>query len=352
LSDNYKSISVIIPVRNEEFYIANLLDSIISTSYPHDHLQVIVVDGMSEDNTWHIIERYLKQNPSIIAIQNQSQIVSTGFNLALNLCNGDYIFRIDGHCEISADYFEKCIKVFESQDADIVGGSLETVSAGLIGSAIAIAQSSLFGVGGVKFRNSNYNKSNYVDTLAFGGHKREIFTEIGGYDEEMVCNQDDEFNHRSIQAGKKIWLDAKIKTKYYSRSAYRKLFKQYFNYGCYKIRGMQKRRELISIRHLIPIIFVIALIGTIIFGYLLHQSWILFSVISVYLITNMISTFMVSQKISHILLIFLSFCILHISYGFGSMWGLLRFIGKWKDNILKDDHFNRDNFIANSVVPK
>ena len=91
-----------------------------------------------------------------------------------------------------------------NNDADIVGGCIETVSDGIIGRAIAIAQSSLFGVGGVKFRNNSSNKPTYVDTLAFGAHKREIFSEIGGYDEEMISNQDDEFNCRAIQAGNNL----------------------------------------------------------------------------------------------------------------------------------------------------
>ena len=109
----------------------------------------------------------------------------------------------------------------------------------------------------------------------------------------MVCNQDDEFNHRALQAGKKIWMDAKIKTKYYARSSYLKLFKQYFNYGFYKVRGIQKRGQIISTRHLIPSTFIISLIGTLILGYVQDLTCLSYSILTIYLIVNIISSIIV-----------------------------------------------------------
>ena len=93
----------------------------------------------------------------------------------------------------------------------------------------------------------------FVDTLAFGSYKREIFDQIGGYDEELIRNQDDEFNFRLVQNGEKIWLDPSISSKYYNRSNYKMLFSQYFYYGFYKIRVFQKRKSFSSYRHLILI---------------------------------------------------------------------------------------------------
>jgi len=205
-------------------------------------------------------------------------------------------------------------------------------------------------VGSVKFRGVGHNKSGFVESLAFGAHKRSIFSDIGGYDEEMVFNQDDEFNFRAIQAGKKIFMDPTLKTKYYPRSIISKLFKQYFNYGYYKVRGIQKRRQVIAIRHLIPATFVIVLIGAFLFGYFLHQPWLAFSFLFVYLIINILSSIFFAQKVSLIPLLILSYLVLHFGYGFGFIWGLIRFIGKWGDKSLKDVHFNREQFIANNPV--
>ena len=342
-------VSFILPVRNEKEHFSAAFHSILH-QIGFDDYEILVSDGDSTDDTLKIVAGFLTDDSNIQVIHNPKKIVSSGFNLALNKAIGDIIIRIDGHCEIPSNYLESCLKLLKSKDADIVGGVIDTISHGNIGMAIAIAQSSWFGVGGVKFRNSEHNKSAYVDTLAFGAHRRGIFSEIGGYDEEMMYNQDDEFNFRAIQAGKKIWIDPTIKTEYFARSSYLKLFKQYFNYGFYKVRGIQKRGQIISTRHLIPATFIISLIGTLIFGYFQHLPWLSYSVLSIYLIINIISSIIVSQKASLIPLLFLAFCTLHLGYGLGFIWGLVRFICKWRDKTLKDDHFNRKQFIANSSV--
>ena len=341
----------ILPIFNESPFINKVISSILYQNKINQlDFEILISDGGSTDGTLEIINSIIQDNSNVHLIDNLQNIVSTGFNFALNKAKGDVIIRVDGHCEIPPDYLEKCSNLLKNGDSDIVGGVIETISFGLIGDAISIAQSSWFGVGGVKFRINNLEKPDYVDTLAFGAHKREIFKDIGGYDEEMVCNQDDEFNFRAIQAGKKIWIDPTIKTKYFARSSYLKLFKQYFNYGFYKVRGIQKRGQIISTRHLIPATFIISLIGTLIFGYFQHLPWLSYSVLSIYLIINIISSIIVSQKASLIPLLFLAFCTLHLGYGSGFIWGLVRFICKWRDKTLKDDHFNREQFNSNSSV--
>ena len=212
---------------------------------------------MSTDGTRDIIIKYQKDHPNIHLIDNPEKIVSTGFNRALNELKGDIIIRVDGHCEIAPDYIQKCLECLEKINADCVGGPTEHVESGLVGKSIKIAQSSFFGVGGVSFRQK-VEKGKYVDTLAFGAYKREVFEKFGGYDEELVRNQDDEFNFRIVQGGGKIWLDPSIKSTYTQRNSFTGLFKQYFQYGFYKIRVMQKRRGIASWRHLVPGIFVLS----------------------------------------------------------------------------------------------
>ena len=178
------NVSFILPVRNEKEYIADVLHSILHQKALNDY-EIIFSDGSSDDGTLELINVFLSDFPNLKLIHNPNKIVSSGFNLALNEAKGDIIIRVDGHCELPPNYVEKCIALLHKQDADIVGGIIETISNGNIGKAIATAQSSCFGVGGAKFRNSTNKKSAYVNTLAFGAHKRGIFADIGGYDEQM-----------------------------------------------------------------------------------------------------------------------------------------------------------------------
>ena len=341
-------ISVIIPVRNEQRHISDLITSILSQDYPENKYEIIICDGLSEDKTIQIIERFQKKYNNIKIIQNNNKIIPIGFNKGLNESIGEIIIRVDGHSQLSPDYFKRSIQLLENIDNDIVGGGIETISYGSIGSAISIAQSSYFGVGNVRFRSQHHSDPFYVNTLAFGAHRRELFTEIGGYAEEMICNQDDEFNYRAIQAGKKILMDPSIKTKYFSRSNFSKLFKQYFNYGYFKVRVLQKRRMIFSIRHFIPSIFIISIISSLIIGNIMQQPLVSYGVLLLYMIVNVISSIYFSTKILLIPLIFISFWVLHFSYGLGFLYGLFRFIFKWSDIGIKDRHFNQKKFITNN----
>ena len=348
MKDNNPIISIILPIRNEEDTISLVIDSIISQTKYLDEIEVIIADGLSNDRTKAIIKRYQKDYSFIFIVDNKLKFVSHGFNLALSQARGKFIIRIDGHCEVPPNYLEYCIKLLNITDADIVGGAIETVANGTVGKAISCAQSSIFGVGSVEFRDKKNMKSSYVQTLAFGAHKRDVFLQIGGYDEDMICNQDDEFNFRAIQNGKKIWMDAKLKTKYYSRSNFHQLFKQYFNYGFYKVRGIQKRNQIFSLRHLVPSIFILSLAIASIFGLLIDNLIVAFLIIGCYIIFNIIFSIISSSKIYLVPLIFLSFGILHLAYGFGFYWGLVRFINKFKNNSVNDRGFSKEKFLLNT----
>ena len=341
------NVSFILPVRNEKEYIADVLHSILHQKALNDY-EIIFSDGSSDDGTLELINVFLSDFPNLKLIHNPNKIVSSGFNLALNEAKGDIIIRVDGHCELPPNYVEKCIELLHKQDAYIVGGRIVTISKGIVGKAIAKAQSSWFGVGGVKFRSARYKRGSYVESLAFGVHRRELFADIGGYDEQMIWNQDDEFNFRAIQAGKKIWMDPTIKTKYYARSNYLKLFKQYFNYGFYKVRGIQKRGQLFSIRHIIPSIFIVTLIITLIIGFFLQLPLVAFFVVFLYLVFNLSASIYSASSIRVFPLISLAFWTLHLGYGLGFIWGLIRFFNKWNDTELKDFNFNREQFCANN----
>lgn len=255
-------ITIIMPIRNEADHIARSLGAVLSQEYPLEKMEVLVIDGMSDDGTREIVQDIIAHTnrdgndaPKVQLLDNQLRIVPSALNIGLDHACGDVIIRVDGHCEIAPNYVSQCIKILEETGAECVGGSIRTIGTTPVGQVISMATSSIFGVGGAAFRLPNPH-GKYVDTLAFGAYRRQVFEEIGGFDQELVRNQDDEFNFRLIQAGGKIWLDPSINSTYYSRASLRSLWRQYFEYGLYKVLVMTKRRGVASWRHLVPGLFV------------------------------------------------------------------------------------------------
>jgi succinoglycan biosynthesis protein ExoA len=347
-------ISLILPIRNEVQSIEKTLQSIFSQTIDGD-FEIIIADGNSSDGTREILKNLQINNPNIILIDNPEKIVSTGFNRALNESKGGIIIRVDGHCEIAPDYIQKCLECLEKINADCVGGATEHVASGLVGKSIKLAQSSFFGVGGVSFRKKA-EEGEFVDTLAFGAYKREVFDQLGGYDEELVRNQDDEFNLRLIQNGGKIWLDPSIKSSYYPRDSFTKLFKQYFQYGLYKIRVMQKRRGIASWRHVVPGLFVLGLLTSLSIYFIYGNNIPILSLCLPYLSFSLFATILELIKspfnLLSVMMLPLAFYILHISYGLGFLLGLVYFWDKWGDIKIKDDHFDRELFTKNGNIIK
>ncbi len=344
--NNNPFITYIAPIRNESSFIERMIKSIINQNNNFDY-EIIVADGMSTDGTRNIINRLMKTVNEIKLIDNPEKIVSTGFNRALSISRGDYIIRIDGHAELATDFLQNSLKELKTSNADCVGGPIINIATGIIGNAIAIAQQSKFGVGGAAFRE-NISIGMYVDTLAFGTYKRNVFKKIGGYDIELLRNQDDEFNFRMVQQNLKVWLHPSIKSYYYPKSAIHILFKQYFQYGFFKIRVFQKRSAVASFRHIVPLTFIISLFYAI-YSYLVHDFNIPILILSVsYISISMI--FSIRETLKNFdngfSLIFLPVCFLtlHVAYGLGSFFGLFYFINKWNDKGLKDKYFNKDNF--------
>lgn len=322
------NVSIIIPVYNEEKFIEETIMSIENQTYDKSKIEVIVVDGMSTDKTLEIVAK-LKENLSIdIKIEiNRKRIAPCAMNIGIKSATGNVIVRIDGHSYMDKNFISEAIKYIESRNIDCVGGPIETINDSFIGEAISIAMSCPFGVGNAKFRYSD--EETFVDTLAFGAYKKDVFDRVGLFDEELVRNQDDEFNLRVIRSGGKILLTPRIKSYYYSRSSLKKLWKQYFQYGYWKVRVIQKHKIPSSIRQLVPVTFVSTL-GILsicsIFSNISKVS--LIGILSVYFLCSLMFSILSckSRSKKFILILPLIFLILHLSYGIGFLNGILDFI--------------------------
>jgi succinoglycan biosynthesis protein ExoA len=328
-------VSVVMPVRNEADFIERSLNAVLAQTYPHDLLEIIIADGFSTDDTRVLIAK-LKNTTDIPIkiVDNPQGIAPTGLNAAIAVAGGEIIVRVDGHCEIAADYVANCVRHLQKNAAEAVGGPIETVGETATAQAIAVAMSSNFGVGGSAFRCAR-DREMYVDTVAFPGYKREIFDRIGFFNEELVRNQDDEFSYRLRKAGGKILLAPDVRVRYYSRSNFKSLWRQYFQYGFWKVRVLQLHPKQMSPRQFVPFAFVAAVAVTTLWSlFSEYGRWAFLGVLAFYLTANTAATLKAAARIKFTALPFvsLSFTILHFSYGLGFCRGLLAFRNKWHEN--------------------
>ena len=256
-------LSVICPIYNEEKYISACIDSIIHQDYPKDSLEVIFVDGMSMDMTRDIVKQYSKQYPYISLIDNPDKIVPIAMNLGIKASIGDIIIRLDAHAKYPANYFSTLTKALNELDADNVGVVCKTDVINKTPKTLAIKEvlSNKFGVGNSTFR-TGINQTQEVDTVPFGCWKREIFQKYGLYDTRLVRNQDIELNKRIKKGGGHIYIIPECYCTYMARETFKALSKNNFNNGKWNILTVYYTKQFssLSLRHFIPLIFVLSVI--------------------------------------------------------------------------------------------
>jgi cellulose synthase/poly-beta-1,6-N-acetylglucosamine synthase-like glycosyltransferase len=328
------SVTLIMPIRNEAAFIARSLGAVLAQDYPHDRMEVLIADGMSTDETRDVIANLTAAYPAIrvTVLDNPGKIVPTGMNAALARAQGDIIVRVDGHTIVAPDYVRECIAALARSGASNVGGRMDPVSEGSFGEATSLATSSRFGVGGARFHYSDREES--VDTVYMGAWPRNVFHRVGLFDEELVRNQDDELNYRLRSRGGKILLSPRIKSRYYNRSTNHDLWRQYLQYGYWKVRVMQKHPPQMRPRQFVPPLFVSTLvISSLAAPFFAIGKWMFLSVAGSYLIANLAASITIAGKKSWRLLPLLpvTFVILHVAYGFGFLIGMVKFWNRWGD---------------------
>ncbi len=326
MNNNLPSVSIVIPARNEEKYIEKCILSLLNNTYPSELTTIYVCDGLSDDNTREIIAEISNAHPNVVLLDNKKQTTPFALNIGLRKSDSAIKIILGAHSEMDENFISENVKAFSNDDAiGCTGGVLENVYETKTSEIIGLAMSSSFGVGNAHFRTGA--KDGFVDTVAFGAYKKEVFEQSGYFDESLTRNQDDEFNFRILKNGFKIYLSKAIKCKYYVRGSYKKLFRQYYQYGYWKVFVNKKHKTVTSIRQLIPLFFVLFLtlgpLCVFIHWYLLIAYS---SVLSFYLILAGFSAAKTASNTSYILPLIYSFVLLHLSYGFGYLVGLVDFL--------------------------
>lgn len=328
-------ISIVIPCRNEKQHICEFLDSLMNQSLDREWgIEILVADGLSEDGTREALLDYMVRVPSVRVIDNPGRIVSTGLNAAIAASSGEVIIRMDAHTTYARDYVRQCVKLLQESGADNVGGPWVARGKGRMGRAIAAAFQAPFCAGGGKSHNPNYEGE--VDTVYLGCWRRSAFERFGLFDPDLVRNQDDEFNFRIRRGGGRIVQSPKIQSSYSPRSSIRALFRQYLQYGFWKVAVMRKHGGVASWRHLAPVLFVSSLLlGFLLLGLSAALSWtgfeilvgsVLFVELLVYSAACVASALPFGGSIEWqaVLAIPAVIAVHHISYGLGFLIGFLQ----------------------------
>lgn len=321
-------LSVICPIYNEEKYIAKCIDSILAQDYPKDDLEVIFVDGMSKDRTREIVAEYAKKYPFIRLIDNPDRIVPPAMNKGILASKGDVVMRLDAHATYASNYFSVLVKALNELGTDNVGAVCKTDVLNKTPKTLAIKEvlSNKFGVGNSTFR-TGVDKVMEVDTVPFGCWRRDVFEKYGLYDVRLVRNQDIELNKRILRGGGKICIVPDTYCTYLARENYGALAKNNYGNGKWNILTVfyTKQFDSLSIRHFVPLAFVLSLIVPVLLSFL-YWPLALLSVLSLLSYGTLMGTISANLSMSKKLdfgYLLASFIVLHLSYGWGSLVGLV-----------------------------
>ena len=248
------TVSVVIPVLNEECTIVPLLRALRRQTYPVGLMQVVIADGGSQDATREMIRGYAARHPelAILLEENASGSVPAGLNVAVSRSSGEIVVRFDGHSEPFPDYIERCVAALTAGLGDNVGGRWKVMPSrrGAVPAAIAFAAVHTLGAGDARYRTGG--QAGPVDTVPFGAYRRSTFEAVGPYDETLLANEDYEWNVRLRASGGCVWFDGEIQCVYRPRETYRALGRQYFRYGFWKFRMLLGAPESLRLRQAAP----------------------------------------------------------------------------------------------------
>lgn len=323
---NYE-VAIVIPTLNEERFISRCLDSIIKQTFKFEKMDVMIIDGGSNDKTKDIVAKYQKSHQNIRFIENKKKIQSVAFNIGIKNSTAPYIIRLDAHAEYDSEYISLCIENLKQDDKrGNVGGRWNILPSNqsVWAQANAILNHSRFGIGGAAFRVSN--EAHNTDSVPFGAFPRKIIEKIGGMREDLPRGEDNEYNSRIRKAGYKIFFDPNIISSYFARPTLGASCKQMYANGNSIGYLYYIDREAIGIRHLVPLLFVVSGLFSIIISVLWSPFCYVFcGGLALYIIADAIASIMgAKDNVKCTLPLFILFFCVHVSYGMGTIAGLIK----------------------------
>ena len=327
-------VSIIIPCRNEEAHIERCLISVIKNDYPKSHLEIILIDGKSTDNTRTIIQTFQKHYSFIALLDNPHKTTPYALNIGIKNARGELTMRMDAHTIYAEDYISKCVTYSTKYNADNVGGvwKIKPQKNTLIGKSIACVLNHPLSGGNAYYRTGHFNEPKEVDTVPFGCYRREVFDKIGLFNENLKRSQDMEFNIRLKKAGGKIMLFPDIVSYYCARSSLKEFIRHNYSNGIWAIYPLKFVKTPLSLRHYVPALFVTSIITSIALT-AIYKPFLIFLLLILipYIFITFAIAFAIAYKEKAPLYIFtlpLIFATLHLFYGIGSLVGAIMLLTK------------------------
>jgi succinoglycan biosynthesis protein ExoA len=322
-------VSVIVPCYNEQSTIRMLLEALCAQTFPRSDMEVVIADGMSQDDTRQVIIAFHREFPEleVRVVDNTLRNIPSGLNRAIEASYGELIVRLDAHSKPHPDYVEKCVRAHDAGLGDNIGGvwEIQPGSSTWIARSISVAASHPIGVGDAMYRLAA--SASEVDTVPFGSYRRSLVERIGGYNEALLTNEDYEFNARIRQANGRVWLDPSIRSVYFARPSFRELARQYWRYGYWKWRMLRNFPDTIRWRQALPPLFVLSLIGLLVLSiFFTPAAWLLGLELVLYFFVLFLAGVYAAIKQRKIYLLPglpMAIAAMHLSWGSGFLWSML-----------------------------
>jgi glycosyltransferase involved in cell wall biosynthesis len=323
-------VTVIIPCYNEEKTIRGLLAALSRQTYPLNQMEVVIADGLSKDGTRKQIEAFQAEDPGmeVRVIDNPKRIIPAALNAAIEAARGEYVIRLDAHSIPHPEYVARSVAGLEQRRGENVGGVWKIIpqNDSWIARSIAAAAAHPLGVGDAKYRYADTAEE--VDTVPFGGFRRETLIALGGFDESLHTNEDYELNTRIRQSGGRLWLDPNIQVQYYSRPTLSALARQYARYGYWKVAMLRRYPGSLRWRQALPPLFVLGLIVLLIASFWLPAAGCaVLAVLAVYGTALLLSGVDTAIQLRSVPLAFgvpLAVAVMHISWGGAFLFNFVR----------------------------
>lgn len=321
-------VSFIVVAYNAGSKLENLLEDLKKQDYNHNDIEIILVDSNSSDNTKDIMMKFKEINKTfskVLVLDNPKKILPCGWNIALEASTGDLILRVDAHSSLPNDFISKNVNRIDMGEKIVGGHRISIIDENNAWQkTLLIAEKSIFGSGIATYRRKE--REEYVSTLAHAAYSREVFKKVGGYDERLARTEDNEIHYRMKKAGYKFLLDPTIKSYHHARNSLSKMMKQKYLNGYWIGLTMGISPKCFSIYHFVPLVFVLALIFSIIFAFVFSgiPLILLLGAYFTFNILNTIFSIISEQKHLDYLLLPFIFFLLHLSYGWGTLYGLIK----------------------------